>query len=131
MRKTLSRRKINRDTSPKIIYLIGFLAYAAWGAWAYLLFNRDPNELANRIFFVLAIAAAFFFTALFLFYQLGKIATGKAAEVVFYPAARRALFISLFFLATALMRLIGIFSWMNAGLLALILILTEIWKSTR
>jgi len=29
------------------------------------------------------------------------------------------------------MRLIGIFSWMNAGLLALILILTEIWKSTR
>jgi len=33
--------------------------------------------------------------------------------------------------AAALMKLIGIFSWVNAGLLALILLLTEIWKSTR
>ena len=131
MRKTLNRRKINRDTPPKIVYLIGFLAYAAWGGWAYLLLYRPPDEPVNRLFFVLSFCGAIFFTALFLFYQLGKIATGKAAEVVFYPAARRAFFVSIFFLATALMRLIGIFSWINAGLLALILLLTEIWKSTR
>jgi hypothetical protein len=131
MRKTLNRRKINRDTPPKIVYLIGFLAYAAWGGWAYLLLYRPPDEPVNRLFFVLSFCGAIFFTALFLFYQLGKIATGKAAEVVFYPAARRAFFASIFFLATALMRLVGIFSWINAGLLALILLLTEIWKSTR
>jgi hypothetical protein len=131
MRKTLSKRKISRDTPPKIVYLIGFLAYAAWGAWAYLLLYQPPNETVNRLFFVLAFCVAIFFTALFLFYQIGKIATGKAAEVVFYPAARRAFFASAFFLTTALMQLIGIFSWLNAGLLALILLLTEIWKSTR
>jgi len=131
MRKVLSKRKVNRDASPKIVYLVGFLAYGAWGAWAYLLFTRDPFELANRFFFVAALAIAVFFTALFLLYQAGKIVTGKAAEVVFYPSARRALFVSVFFLLAALMRLIGIFSWLNAGLLALILLLTEIWKSIR
>ena len=131
MRKVLTKRKINRDTPPKIVYLIGFLAYGAWGAWAYLLLYRPPDETMNRFLFVLAFCGAIFFTALFLFYQLGKIVTGKAAEVVFYPAARRAFFVSIFFLATALMRLVGIFSWINAGLLALILLLTEIWKSTR
>jgi hypothetical protein len=131
MRKILSKRKINRDTSPKIIYLIGLLAYAAWGGWTYLLLYRSPDELTNRLFFILSFTAAVFFTALFLFYQLGKVATGKAAEMVFYPAARRALLLGFFFLATALMKLIGIFSLLNAGLLALILLLTEIWKSTR
>ncbi|MEX0587583.1 MAG: hypothetical protein WD159_02430, partial [Patescibacteria group bacterium] len=85
----------------------------------------------NRLLFLLASGAAIFFTALFLFYHLGKAATGKAAEVVFYPAARRALFAGLFFLTLGLMRLVGIFSWVNAGLLALILLLTEIWKSAR
>src|SRR3989304_5779429 len=115
MRKVLTKRKINRDTPPKIVYLIGFLAYGAWGAWAYLLLYRPPDETMNRFLFVLAFCGAIFFTALFLF----------------YPAARRAFFVSIFFLATALMRLIGIFSWINAGLLALILLLTEIWKSTR
>ncbi|OGC59683.1 hypothetical protein A2890_02150 [candidate division WWE3 bacterium RIFCSPLOWO2_01_FULL_53_14] len=131
MRKTLSARKSNRDRTPKIVYLVGFLAYGAWGAWAYLLIYRSPDELVHRLFFILAFCAAIFLTALFLFYQIGKAATGKAAEIVFYPAARRAIFVSFFFLATALMRLVGIFSWLNAGLLALILLLTEIWKSTR
>ena len=131
MRKTLPKRKIGRDTPPKIVYLIGFLAYAAWGAWAYLLLYRPPDETVDRLLFVLAFCGAIFFTALFLFYQIGKVATGKAAEVVFYPAVRRAFLTSIFFLATALMRLVGIFSWINAGLLALVLLLTEIWKSTR
>jgi len=54
MRKTLNRRKINRDTPPKIVYLIGFLAYAAWGGWAYLLLYRPPDEPVNRLFFVLS-----------------------------------------------------------------------------
>lgn len=131
MRKTLPARKTNRDATPKIIYLVGFLAYGAWGTWAYLLLYHSPDELVNRVFFILAFCAAIFLTALFLFFQVGKAITGKSVELVFYPAARRALFASFFFLAAALMKLIGIFSWLNAGLLALILLLTEIWKSTR
>jgi len=131
VRKVLPKRKTSRDASPKIVYLVGFLAYSAWGAWAYILFTRNPVELANRFLFVAAFAGAIFFTALFLLYQAGKIVTGKAAEVVFYPSARRALFVAAFFLFAALMQLVGIFSWLNAGLLALILLLTEIWKSTR
>ncbi len=129
MRKILSRRRINRDAPPKIVYLIGFLAYAAWGTWAYLLFNFSPDTLPNRILFLAALAAAVFFTFLFLFYQSGKTLTGRAPEVIFYPAVRRALFLTGYVLLLAGMRLFGIFTWINAGLLGLILLLTEIQLS--
>src|SRR3972149_3831706 len=120
MRKTLPKRKINRDAPPKIVYLIGFLAYAAWGAWAYLLFNFSPETLPNRVLFLTALAAAVFLTFLFLFYQSGKTLTGRAPEVIFYPAVRRALFLAGYVLLLAGMRLLGIFTWVNAGLLGLI-----------
>ena len=125
----LPKRRSNRDAPPKIVYLIGFLAYGAWGAWAYLLFSRDPAEPGNRLLFVAAFIAAVFFTGLFLFYQVGKAISGKAAQVVFYPSARRALFLSAFFLLAALMQLGGILNWITGTTLALILLLTEIWKS--
>lgn len=129
MRKLLRKRKINHDAPPKVIYLIGLLAYAAWGAWAYLLFSRDPAELENRLLFVAAFITAIFLTFLFLLYQVGKIISGRAARVIFYPSARRALFVSAFFLLAALMRLGGILNWITGVTLASILLLTEIWKS--
>ncbi|MDP1710760.1 MAG: hypothetical protein Q8L46_02370 [candidate division WWE3 bacterium] len=129
MRKVLRKRKTSRDAPPKAIYLIGLLAYGVWGAWAYLLFSRDPAEPENRLFFIAAFSAAIFFTVLFLFYQVGKIISGKAAPLVFYPSARRALFVSAFFLIAALMQLWGILNWVTGTTLALIMLLTEIWKS--
>jgi len=126
MRKTLPRRKTNRDASPKVIYLIGFLAYAAWGAWAYLLFKSSPEGTSSRILFLAALTAATFLTFLFLFYQISKAISGRSPEVVFYPAARRALFLSVFGLVLGGMQILGIFTWINAGLIGLILLLVEI-----
>ncbi|SRR4030042_1621067 len=131
MRKTLSKRKSSRDAPPKIIYLVGLLAYAAWGGWAYLLFNFSPEESLNRTFFLAVLFAAVFFTFLFLFYQGGKVTSGRSSEVVFYPAVRRAFFLAIFVLSLAGMRLLEIFTWINAGLLGTILLLTEFQLSRR
>ena len=125
-RKILPKRSTHRDTTPKIIYLIGFLAYVFWGAWGYILFNFPPDNIRNRLFFLGALFAAFFFTFLFLFYEIGKITTGKAPSVVFYPAVRRAFFAAIFFALWAIMSLLGIASLINIGLFGLILLLTEV-----
>ncbi|NIT03726.1 hypothetical protein GTO10_02220 [Candidatus Saccharibacteria bacterium] len=127
MRRTLpTRKKIKRDATPRVIYLIGFLAYAAWGGWAWVLFNLAPEGVPNQLVFLGTSFLALFLTFLFLFYQAAKEATGKAPPVVFYPAARRAFFVAFFFPALGVMKLLGIFNLINAGLLSLILLLVEI-----
>lgn len=131
MRKILPRRRIHRDAPPKIVYLIGFLAYVAWGSWTYLLFNFSPENPLNRVLFLGALAAAVFLTSLFLLYQSGRILTGRAPRVIFYPAARRAVLLTGYILLLAGMQLLEIFTWVNAGLLGLILLLTEIQLSRR
>ena len=59
-RKILPKHSTHRDTTPKIIYLIGLLAYVFWGAWGYILFNFPPDNIRNRLFFLGALFAAFF-----------------------------------------------------------------------
>lgn len=129
MRKTLPKQKSRRDTTPKIIYLLGLLAYAAWAGWGYLLINRSPEQLADRALFLGAAFLALFLTGVFLFYQAGRTLTGKSPRVVFYPAARRALFFALFFLLVGVMKILSILNPLNAGLLGLILLLVEIQAS--
>jgi len=126
MRKVLpARKRVKRDATPKVVYLIGFLAYAAWGSWAWILLNLSSEEVLNQLAFLGASFLALFLTFLFLFYQAAKEATGKAPAVVFYPAARRAFFVAVFFPILGAMKLLGIFNLTNAGLLGLILLLIE------
>ncbi|GMR19010.1 MAG: hypothetical protein BMS9Abin34_134 [Patescibacteria group bacterium] len=126
MRKILPKKRIKRDAPPKIIYLIGILAYAVWVGWGYVLLKVSPNTLPHRLLFLGALFSALFLTFLFLFYQAGKIITGRAPSVVFYPAVRRALFTGGWVAAAGTMQLLGIFNWVNVGLLGLILLLTEV-----
>lgn len=125
-RKVLSKRKTKRDTTPKIVYLIGILAYGAWFGWGYILLKFSPDSLPNRLLFLGGFFLALFLTFLFLFYQAGKILTSKAPSVVFYPAVRRAFLVGGFFFLLGVMKLLGIFTLTNAGLFGLILLLTEI-----
>jgi len=129
MRKTLSKKAAKRDTTPKIIYLLGLLAYAAWAGWGYVLINHSPDQFADRMLFLGASFLALFLTSMFLFYQAGKSFTGKAARVVFYPAVRRAFFFAIFFSLLGVMKILSILSLVNAGLLGAILLLVEIQAS--
>jgi len=129
MRKTLPKQKTKRDTTPKVVYLLGLLAYAAWAGWVYVLINRSPEQFADRLIFLGASFLALFLTGIFLFYQAGRTFTGKSARVVFYPAARRALFFAVFFFLIGVMKILSILNPVNAGLLGAILLLVEIQAS--
>lgn len=128
-RKILPKRRASRDTPPKIVYLIGLLAYAVWIGWAYILFYLSPAPIYNRLLFLGTLSLALFLTFLFLFYEIGKISTGKAPSIVFYPAVRRAFITVIFFVTSAIMQLFDIANWINVGLLGIVLLLTEVQVS--
>ena len=130
-RKILPKPRVSRDAPPKILYLVGFLAYASWFGWGYLLFNFPPDPVLNRLLFLGALFTALLFSFLFLFYEGGKLLTGKSSSLVFYPAMRRALLLALFFSLSAGMRILGIANWLNLSLLGLVLLLSEIQISRR
>ena len=131
VRKVLPKRGPKRDATPKVVYLIGILAYAAWAGWAYVLVTLSPDGLGNRVLFLLSAFLALFLTFLFIFYQTGRFTTGKAPSVVFYPAARRAFLVGIFVFIVGVMKLLKIFNILNAGLLGLVMLLLEIQISKR
>ncbi len=130
-RKVLSKRGPKRDATPKVVHLIGILAYTAWGGWAYILINLSPDAIGNKMLFLLAAFGALFLTFLYLFYQAGKAATGKSPSIVFYPASRRAFFVGIFVFLLGAMKLLKIFNILNAGLLGLVMLLLEVQLSRK
>ncbi|MEX1061597.1 MAG: hypothetical protein WEC39_00560 [Patescibacteria group bacterium] len=132
MRRTLPRQKTHkRDATPGLIYLVGILAYGAWGGWFYLLLTRSPEDLKNRLLFLGSFFLAILFTGVFLFYQVSHATTGKTPRVIFYPAARRGLFLAVFFLSLGAMKIFTILNPLNAFLLGAILLLIEFQASRR
>jgi len=131
MRHALPRQKPQKHgATPGLIYLIGLLAYGAWGSWVYLLLTFSPDDIKNRLLFLVTFFLAVFFTGLFLFYQISHAVSSKAPRVIFYPAARRGLFLALFFLVLGAMKLFNIFNLLNSFLLGAILLLIE-FQATR
>ena len=132
MRHTLPHQKPQkRDTTPGLIYLIGILAYGAWGGWVYLLLTSSPQDLKNRLFFLGTFFLAIFFTGIFLFYQISHATTGKTPRIIFYPAVRRGFFLGVLFLGLGAMKLFTILTPLNAFLLGAILLLVEFQASRR
>src|SRR3990172_4935762 len=123
MRHALPRQKPQKHgATPGLIYLIGLLAYGAWGSWVYLLLTFSPDDIKNRLLFLGTFFLAVFFTGLFLFYQISHATSSKSPRVIFYPAARRGLFLALLFLALGTMKLFNILNLLNAFLLVAILL---------
>ena len=125
-RKILPKHSTHRDATPKIIYFIGLFAYLFWAGWVYILLKLSPSLLTNRLLFLGTLFGAVFFTFLFLFYEGGKISTGKAPPIVFYPAVRRAFLAAIFLFFWFAMSLFSIANPINIGLFGLILLLVEI-----
>ena len=126
MRRTLPKRKIKREGMPRFLYPIAFLAFAFWAGWGYLLFFIPPNKLISRILFLGVLFFALFLTFAFLFYEISSLFRKVKPRELFYPAARRALFIAAFFSFAGAMKLLGIANPLNLALFGAILLLTEI-----
>jgi len=131
MRKILPKRTIKREGTPRFIYLIGFLAYASWAGWGYILYFVPPDKLTNQLIFLVALFFALFFTLTFLLFEITKLITGGKPAETFYPSARRAFLIAAFISLSGSMRLLGIANPLNLSLFGLILLLTEVQLSHR
>lgn len=129
MRKILPKRRTKRDATPRIVYLVGALAYLFWAGWAFTLFKLPPDSSPYRLLFLGTLFLALFSTFLFFFYEGGKILTRRSPAVLFYPATRRSFFVAAFFTLAAGMKLVGISNLVNVSLFGLILLLVEIQLS--
>ena len=129
MRRTLPKRKIRREGMPRFLYPIAFLAFASWVGWGYLLLFVPPAEPINRALFLGTLCLALFFTFSFLLYEVSSLFREAKPRELFYPAVRRALFITAFFGLAGAMKLLEIANPLNVILFGLILLLTEIQLS--
>jgi len=129
VRRFLPKHTIQRERTPRFLYLLSLLAFASWGGWGYLLLFVPPDKLGVQILFLLILFLALLFTLTFLFFEITSLFKKRGSRELFYLSARRAFFIALFTGFAGALKLLKIVSLPNLILFGLILLLTEIQLS--
>jgi hypothetical protein len=131
MRRVLPKRSSPGTKTPRFLYPLALLAFASWGGWGYILFFVSPDSLLEQALFLLTLFLALFFTGTFLLYEITTLIKGGKPNELFYPAARRAFFLSSYLSLSGAMVIAEVANTINLVLFGLILILTEVQLSRR